>query len=114
MPRFTNSPSVSGAYLQVKKIVSPRVFVALRTTAQDTGRVADLSGRTAGRIRAPENFQEIGLGYRLNREQLIKIGLDWAVNRAWSAGREFWPGTHAYGMQVQLVTSFNGLSRAFR
>ncbi|HEY7307613.1 MAG TPA: hypothetical protein VH601_26045 [Bryobacteraceae bacterium] len=114
MPKFTNSPSVTGAYLQVKKIVTPRVFVALRTTAQDTGRVADRSGRTADRIRAPENIQEIGVGYRLNREQLIKIGLDWAINRAWSAGRESWPDMHAYGVQVQLVTSLSGFSKAFR
>jgi len=114
IPTFTNSPSVTGAYLQVKKIVTPRFFLALRTSTEDTGRIADSSGRSAGQIRAPERIEEFGLGYRLNRNQLLKAGMDLAIDEPWSASREFWPGRHAYGMQVQLVTSFDGLSRTFR
>jgi hypothetical protein len=112
-PRFTRSPSVTGAYVQVKKIITPRLFVALRTSVLDTGGVADLSGRSAERIRAPEDIQELGLGYRVNRQQLLKVGVNGAANRAWSSGRVFWPATHAYGFEVQLVTSFTALSRAF-
>jgi hypothetical protein len=113
MPKFTSSPSVTGAYLQVKKIITPRFFVAVRTSMEDTGRVADSSGTSAGRIRAPERIQEFGVGYRLNRDQLLKAGMDLEIDEAWSARGEFWPGTHAYGMQVQLVTTFDGLSKAF-
>lgn len=113
-PTFTSSPSVTGAYLQVKKIVTPRLFVASRTSLEDTGKVADSFGRSAGGIRAPERIQEFGVGYRLNRYQLLKAGIDAAIDQAWSAGGEFWPGKHAYGMQVQLVTSCDGLSKAFR
>lgn len=114
MPGFTISPSAHAAYAQVKKIITPRIFVAARTTTQDTGRVVDLAGMIADRIRAPEEIQEIGMGYRLNRRQLIKVGADWASNRPWSADREFWPATHRYGMQLQLVTSLNAFSKAFR
>lgn len=113
LPGFTVSPSAHAAYLQVKKIVSPRIFLAARTTTQSTGRVADTSGTAATRFRAPELIQEVGMGYRLNRRQLIKVGLDWANIRSWSANNEFWPGMHGYGMQVQLVTSLNGFSKAF-
>lgn len=114
LPGFTISPSARVGYAQIKKIVSPRIFVAARTTVQDTGRAADLTGTAAARIRAPEQIQEIGMGYRLNRRQLVKLDLDWANIRSWSADNEFWPGLHAYGIQLQLVTNLNGFSKAFR
>jgi hypothetical protein len=114
MPGFTISPSAHAAYLQIKKIVTPRIFIAVRTTTEDTGRVSDFSGTITGRIRAPEAIEELGMGYRLNRLQLVKVGLDWLSNRSWSANDEFWPGSHGYGMQLQLVTSLNGFSKAFR
>lgn len=114
LPRFTTSPSAYAAYVQVKKIITPRIFVAARTTTEHTGRVADLSGKTADLIRAPEDTQEIGLGYRLNRLQLLKLGVDWISNQSWTVGRAFWPAMNGYGVQLQLVTSFTGLSKAFR
>jgi hypothetical protein len=114
LPGFAVSPSAHAGYVQAKKIISPRLFVAARTTAQDSGRVASLSGTVASRITAPEQIQEIGMGYRLNRRQLLKLDLDWTNIQPWSANREFWPGMHAYGVQLQLVTSLEGLSKTFR
>jgi hypothetical protein len=114
LPEFTVSPSAHVAYAQIKKIVNPRIFLAARTTVLDTGRAVDLAGTNAARIRAPQQIQEIGIGYRLSRRQLVKMGLDWANIRSWSAGNEFWPGMHAYGIQLQIVTSVNGFSKALR
>ncbi len=114
LPGFVVSPSAHAGYLQVKKIISPRIFIAARTSAQDTGRVASPSGTSANRIIGPEQIQEVGMGYRLNRKQLLKLGLDWTNIQSWSADREFWPGMHAYGVQLQLVTSLEGLSKTFR
>lgn len=114
LPGFVVSPSAHAGYLQVKKIINPRIFVAARTATQDTGRVASLSGTAASRIDAPEQIQEIGMGYRLNRRQLLKLDLNWTNIQSWSADRELWPGMHVYGVELQLVTSLNVLSKAFR
>jgi hypothetical protein len=114
LPGFPVSPSENAAYGQLKRILSPRAFCAVRVTAQRFGRIQDTFGATAKQYQAPQYIDELSLGYRLKRQQLLKIGFSWTNLSPWTADNWYWPATHGYGMQLQLVTSFTAFSRAFR
>jgi hypothetical protein len=114
LPGFVISPSENAAYAQLKRILSPRAFVAARVTAQRFGRIQDASGAAAKQYQAPQYLDELTLGYRLNRQQLLKLGFNWTNFSSWAADYWAWPASHGYGMQLQLVTSFTAVSKAFR
>jgi len=114
LPGFVDSPSENAAYVQVKRILSPRTFIAARMNEQQFGRIQDSLGVSAHRYQAPRYVDEFSLGYRLNRQQLVKLGFDWTNLGAWTADNGYWPGSQGYGVQLQLVSSFTALSRPFR
>jgi hypothetical protein len=112
LPGFVRSPSERIAYVQLKTILSPRTFVAARATMLEFGRVLDISGVTANHAAAPQQVYEFAFGYRPNRHQLIKAGYEW-MNRkesSFNAG----PDARGSAFQVQLVTTLDAFSRAFR
>jgi hypothetical protein len=111
---FAVSPSENAGYAQVKRILSPRAFLAVRATAQHFGRIHDGAGFVADRYQAPRYLDEFTLGYRLNRQQLLKIGADWTNLSAWNVAGWAWPASRGYGFQLQLVTTWNAFSRAFQ
>ena len=113
VPGFTVSPSVGAGYGQVKRILSPRVYVAARASFERFGRVADSARQVAEHFQSPLETYEIGAGYRLNRRQLIKAGF-FLENSAF--GDEWDPNLgHFHGtVEIQLVTEVTALSRAFR
>lgn len=113
LPGFITSPSENAAYAQVKRILTPRAFVAVRASAQHFGRVQDSSGVTANDYQAPQYIDELAFGYRFSRQELVKLGFNWTDRSAWYAGWP-WPGSRGYGVQLQLVTSFTAFERAFR
>ncbi len=114
LPGFIESPSRTSAYAQVKRNFSPRVFLAMRVGAQSFGRIQDDSGVSASRSAGPQEVYEFALGYRLNRPQLLKIGARWTNYNAWTAAGWHWPQAESYALELQLVTSFTALSKAFR
>lgn len=114
LPAFTQSPSETAAYAELKRILTPRVFVAARVNFEDFGRLKDRSGVTATRSAATQQLYEGTLGYRLNREQLIKAGAAWRHGNSWTSTGGFWPETESYSLEVQLVTTFTAFSKAFR
>lgn len=114
LPGFLVAPSENAAYGQVKRILSPRAFLAARVTAQRFGRIQDSSGVFAKQYQAPQYLDEFSLGYRVNRHQLLKTEFNWMNFSAWNADNWYWPASHGYGVQLQLVTSFTAFSRAFR
>ena len=114
LPGFSSSPSESGAYGQAKCILSPRLFLAVRATAQHFGRIQDSSGNSAEQFAGPQQVYDFSVGYRLNRQQLLKIGGSWTNRNFWSADNWAWPHSDHYLLEAQLVTSFTAVSRAFR
>ncbi len=110
LPGFVKSPSERAAYVEVKRILSPRAFLAARTTVISFGRVQDTQGTTANHLQAPQQVYEFAFGYRPNRYQLIKTAYEW-INRDDSLTGY---STHGTILQVQLVTSLTAFSRAFR
>jgi acetyltransferase-like isoleucine patch superfamily enzyme len=114
LPGFIVSPSENAGYAQVKRILTPRAFLAVRASAQRFGRVQDTSGVSASTYQAPQYVDELSFGYRFSRQELLKVGFNWTARSAWYAYDWMSPASHGYGVQVQLVTSFTAFQRAFR
>jgi hypothetical protein len=114
LPDFGISLSETVAYAQVKRILSPRLCLAMRVNAQRFGRVEDRSLVSASQAAGPQEVYEIAAGYRLNRQQLLKVGANWSNRDAWSVADWRWPQSEGYGFELQLVTTFTPFSKAFR
>jgi hypothetical protein len=113
VPGFLESPTNQGAYVQVKRIVSPRVFAAIRASVQQPGGATDAAGRAASQIDSRQQTAEFVLGYRINRLQLLKSGFSYVNRNDWSSSNKYWPPEHRFGLEFQLVTSLNALSKGF-
>jgi hypothetical protein len=114
VPGFQASPSDQGAYIQAKRIVSPRFFIALRSSVEQPGGATDAYGQTAKQIDSRQETEEFVLGYRINRMQLLKTGIDYVKRGEFSLGQQYYPSEHRFGIEFQLVTSLSGLSKGFR
>ena len=111
LPGFEVSPTESAAYAEVKRIISPRVFAAVRINQEKFGRIKDDSGAVASHSTAPQQLYELTLGYRINRQQLLKFGGGWGHENAWTSQGALWPKGESYSWEIQLVTSFTALSK---
>lgn len=107
LPGFQSSPSEQIAYGELKAILTPRMFVAVRASELDPGRVEDSLAVIADHGAPPQQVYEFGFGFRPNNHQLIKLAYE-RVNRAsdWQQ--------HGNGLELQLVTSVTAFARAFR
>ena len=114
LPGFRISPNENGAYTQAKWILLPRLYLAMRATAQHFGRIQDSLGISADQFAGPQQVYELSAGYRLNRSELLKIGGGWTDRNSWRVNGWFWPRSDGYALEAQLVTSFTAVSRAFR
>ncbi len=111
LPGFIVSPMVQTAYGQAKRILSPRVFLATRFSFERFGLVEDDWHATARHFQAPRKAAEFGLGYRLNRHQLIKAGF--GLSDFISASSSYGDGLQKT-VELQLVTDLTAISKAFR
>ena len=106
-PGFRVSPSTSVAYAEVKAVLTPRFYAALRMADQRNGRVADFSQQTSTAFEANVQAYEFAIGFRPDRWQLFKIGYEWLRSNDV-------PGTRDNVLGIQLVTSIQPLSKAWR
>jgi len=106
-PNFAVSPSVTSTYAEVKRILTPRFYIAGRAGWLRPGSAADTTGVTTDQFAASMASYELGAGCWLNRHQLLKTSYEWMRI-------ENLPGTHANVVGLQLVTTFHALDRAFR
>jgi len=113
VPGFLASPSDQGAYIQVKRIVSPRVFAALRSSVEQPGGATDAYGQTTGQTDSRQEIQEFVLGYRVNRLQLLKTGINYTNRSGWWLGSGYNPSEHRFGLEIQFVTSLSGFSKGY-
>jgi hypothetical protein len=114
VPGFLASPSQQGAYFQAKRIISPRVFAAIRSSVQRPGGATDRYGQTASQIDARQEIEEFVVGYRINRLQLLKTGVNYGNRNGWWLDNWYYPAEHRFGLEFQLVTVLSGLSKGFR
>jgi hypothetical protein len=113
LPNLSVGPSENAVYGQVKRIISPRLFLGMRATAQHFGRIQGGVAGSPVQFSGPQQVYELTVGYRLNRQQLLKVGGRWTNRSSWSASGWFWPETQGYTFEAQLVTSLTAVSKAF-
>jgi len=107
LPGFRKSPSEEAAYAELKRILTPRIYLAARVTALRFPAVEDASGARIDHAAIPRRVYEFGFGFRPNNHQLLKA----------SYKRVALSTTHEERdnvLSVQLVTSVTALTRAFR
>jgi len=106
MPAFVVPPSISSGYGEVKRALTPRLYVAGRAGWLATGRVTDTAGITATQFAPLLKSYEVASGFWLNRRQLLKLSYSWLQSGDQSGGRN-----NVYGFE--LVTRFAAPSVAF-
>ncbi|MBI1787785.1 MAG: hypothetical protein HYR60_09580 [Acidobacteria bacterium] len=106
-PGFRTPPTVSFGYVEVKAVVNPRFFVAARAGFQRHNRVADSQTRSSEAFSPDRQSYELGAGYRLNRQQLLKIGYEWLRTDGVS-------GTRDNVLGIQFVTTLHSIEKALR
>ena len=106
-PRLIVPPTVQAAYGEVKVILTPRLFGAVRGSWQFHNRVEDAKGRSLLAFQPDTQSYEVALGYRPNRWQILKVGYEWLR----TAGET---GSHNSVLGIQLVTSLDSISKTFR
>ena len=106
-PNFTAAPSITSTYLEIKRILSPRFYVAGRTGWYQPSGATDASGDSTNQFAGSIASYELGGGWWLNRHQLLKGSYEWLKIQHLAGDR-----TNVVG--VQLVTTFHALDQAFR
>ena len=69
LPGFVQSPSEQAAYAELKRIVTPRIYVAARATILRFPSVEDASESRIDHGAIPQRIFEFGLGFRPNNHQ---------------------------------------------
>ena len=105
-PNLTAAPSMISSYLEAKRILTPRFYVAGRAGWFQPGGARDSSGLSTNKFSASLASYEIGGGCWLNRYQLIKASYEWLRI-------ENFPTTKTNVLGVQFVTTFHALDQVF-
>lgn len=106
-PNFSTAPSLTSGYAEVKTVITPRLFVAGRAGYMHPGSVVDNLGVTAGEFAKKLRVYELGAGYWLGRNELLKGSYEWMHSEGGTGTR-----TNVLGMQ--FVVRFNSLGWTFR
>ena len=106
-PNFRQSPTTSFGYAEVKAVLNPRTYVAVRAGYQRNSLVEDNSKRSDEGFAPNVQAYEFAVGFRPNRWQLLKFGYEWLRGEDISGTRD-----NVFG--IQLVTSIQALSKAIR
>lgn len=106
-PNFLSSPESTFAYGEAKAVLTARAYIAARVGFQRNSHLTDLTERTSETFAPNRQSYELAMGYRPNRWQLLKFGWEWLSTSEIS-------GTRNQVFGVQLVTSIQSLSRAWR
>jgi hypothetical protein len=104
-PRIIANTSSKFGYVEVKRTLHPRLYLATRLSYNSNSAFPSASSPIVF-FRASRHTCELVAGFRLNRSQLLKVGYEWMRKDGVSGTRE-----NVFG--VQFVTSLEPLSRIF-
>jgi len=105
-PGFTQAPSLTSTYGEVKRILTPRLYLAGRAGWLSPGGAADKSGASTSQFAPWIGSYELGGGWWLNRHQLLKASYEWLKV-------EYLAGTQNNVLGVQFVTTFHAVDQPF-
>jgi hypothetical protein len=106
LPGFTQAPSVTSTYGEVKRILTPRLYLAARIGWLKPGGAADITGASTNQFSPWMKSYELGGGLWLNRHQLLKASYEWLAV-------EYVSGTQNNVLGVQFVTTFHAVDQTF-
>ncbi len=106
-PNFTAAPSIASTYVEGKRTLSPRFFVAGRAGWYTPGGATDVTGDSTSQFAGSIASYELGGGWWLNRHELVKGSYEWLKIEHLTGDR-----TNVVG--IQFVTTFHALDQAFR
>jgi len=104
-PNFLHPPATSFGYAEVKAVLNPRTYLAVRAGYQRNSRVEDNSTWSDESFAPNMQSYEFAVGFRPNRWQLVKVGYECLRGEEISGTRD-----NVFG--IQLVTSIQALSKA--
>jgi hypothetical protein len=105
-PQFVASPAVSFGYVELKAILTPRLYAATRLGYQKYNGVQDQTMTSSNPFLSGRRSYEFAVGYRPNRWQLFKV----EYQRLRVEGEQTFDTVLAF----HLVTSIQSLSKALR
>jgi hypothetical protein len=106
-PRVTNPAPVKMGYAELKRIITPRWYSAVRLNYQSDGYSVTNGVTSATTVYPNRQYYEVAVGFRPDRFQLLKIGYEWAHIENGEVNHD-----NVFG--VEFVSSFNGLSKALK
>src|SRR5262249_20996931 len=87
-PGFRVSPAVTAAYVELKTILTPRVYTALRGGYETFSNVEDARNVVSNHFMAQRGSYEAAVGYHINRYQTLKAGYEWFKTNGISGTRD--------------------------
>ena len=105
LPWFRVSPSVTSGYVEMKRVISPRLYLAGRAGFLYSGRVVDEDGISVDQFAPYLESYEFAAGFWVSRNQLLKGGYEWLKTQGVS-------GTKADVLGVQYVVTLHSLAWA--
>lgn len=106
-PNFTVAPSLDAGYGEVKRVLSPRLYVAGRAGYLQPGSVTDKSGISAGAFAGGLQQYEVAAGFWINHFQMVKGSYEWMLIQGTS-------GTKFNVVGVQFISTFHQLAWGFK
>jgi hypothetical protein len=106
-PNFTTPPALNFGYLELKRIINPRWYAALRTGYQTSNHPAYQNVPSTTTFLPNRQVYELAAGFRPNRLTLLKAGYEWVNVHGGPHGQDNVLG-------VQFVISINSISKAFK
>jgi hypothetical protein len=106
LPGFTQAPAVNSTYFEVKRILTPRLYLSGRSGWYRPGGATDASGASTNQFSGNIGSYELGGGWWLNRHQLLKASYEWLRI-------ENLAGTKTNVLGVEFVTTFKAIDQAF-
>jgi hypothetical protein len=106
-PHLSNAPTMTFGYAEIKMIIHPRWYAAFRPNFQTDNHLIIGGVESPNTVFPNRQYYEAVLGFRPDRFQLLKVGYEWAHVENGEVNHN-----NVFG--VQLVTTFNGLSKALK
>ncbi len=106
-PHLDNASTLSFGYTEIKLIITPRWYAALRPNYQTDNHAVIGGVQSPTTVFPNRQYYEAAVGFRPDRYQLLKVGYEWAHVQNGEPNRN-----DVFG--IQFVTSFDGLAKPLK